>query len=98
MSRTYILRGRYGENGTGDPRGSYGYAAVVGSCAVADVMERARRAFERAGGPFEVEKVVEGEHRLILRGSPLCSIVQDYECNSSLHALYAPNNESESRT
>src|SRR5829696_4931504 len=27
----------------------------------------------------------------------LCSIVQDHECDSSLHALYAPNNEPENR-
>ena len=40
-------------------------AAVVGLPAMADVMERARKAFEDAGVPFEVEEVREGEHRLI---------------------------------
>jgi predicted RNA polymerase sigma factor len=40
-------------------------AAVVGLPAMADVMERARKAFEDAGIPFEVGEVREGEHRLI---------------------------------
>jgi len=40
-------------------------AAVVGLPATADVMQRARKAFEDAGIPFEVGEVREGEHRLI---------------------------------
>ena len=60
-----------------------------------DVMERARKAFEAAGVPFEVEEP-EREHRLIFWGATLCSSVQDHECNSSLHDLYAPNSEPES--
>ncbi len=60
-------------------------------------MERARKAFEAAGVPFEVEEPREGEHSLIFWGAPLCSSVQDHECNSSLHDLYAPNNEPEIR-
>jgi hypothetical protein len=63
---------------------------------MSDVMERARRAFERAGVPFEEETAREGEHRLFFHG-PLCSSVQDHECNSSLHDLYAPNSEPEHR-
>jgi hypothetical protein len=34
-----------------------------------DVMERARKAFEAAGVPFEVEEHREGEHRLIFWGA-----------------------------
>ena len=45
-------------------------AAVVGLPAMADVMERARKAFEDAGIPFEVEEVREGEHRLIFSPFP----------------------------
>jgi hypothetical protein len=45
-------------------------AAVVGLPAMADVMERARKDFEDAGIPFEVEEVREGEHRLILSPFP----------------------------
>src|SRR5215217_557172 len=39
----------------------------------------------------------EREHRLVFWGATLCSSVQDHECNSSLHDLYAPNSEPESR-
>jgi len=35
-----------------------------------DVMERARRPFERAGVPLEIETPREGEHRLIFSALP----------------------------
>jgi hypothetical protein len=58
-----------GKSGTGHSRRSHGYGAVVGLPAM-DVVERARRAFERAGVPFEEETPREAEHRLIFSALP----------------------------